>query len=116
MTPAVLVSTLRGSRLAASTEAALQQNLERLLTSLGLRFEREARLAPGERIDFLVEGGIGIEAKAKYGRRPIYRQLERYAAREQISALVLVTGTALGLPATLLGKPVFLVSLGRSAL
>lgn len=107
---------LRRSRLPSSSEAALQIALERVLTEAGLIFEREARLSAGERIDFLVEGGIGIEAKVRYPRRAIYRQLERYAAKEQVTGLILVTGTAIGLPSAIGGKPSYYVSIGRSSL
>jgi hypothetical protein len=54
--------------------------------------------------------------EARYGKRAIYRQLERYAAQPQIAALILVTGTAMGLPAAIGGKPVFIVSTGRASL
>lgn len=113
---AQLTSMLRSARLIASSEHALQQSLDDILSFAGEVFEREARLSPGNRIDFLVDGGIGIEAKVKYGRRAIYRQLARYAAEQAITSIVLVTGTALGLPASINGKPIFMVSIGRTAL
>ena len=116
LAPEVVVDALRRSRFRVSTEDALQLSIAAALTEHGVIFEREARLGPGERIDFLAEGGLGIEAKARYGRRDIYRQLTRYAQREQIRALILVTGTAMGMPATINGKPVFVVSCGRAAL
>lgn len=116
MTVVDLVTALRRARLLASRESTLQQRIADLLTTQGVAFEAEARLAPGERIDFLAAGGIGIEAKVKYPKRAIYRQLERYAAIDAITSLVLVTGTALGLPAEILGKPVYFVSIGRAGL
>jgi len=116
MTPAELTGRLRRMRFAMSTEAALQVAIERALIDIGVPFEREARLGPGERVDFMVNGGIALEAKAKYPKRAIYRQLERYARHEDVDALLLITGTAMGLPAAILGKPVFYVSLGRAAL
>jgi len=115
-TPATVMAALRRARLLPSTEAALQTSIETTLAGAGILAEREVRLAPGERIDFLVAGGIGIEAKARCQPRAIFRQLERYAKREQITALILVTGTACGLPATIGGKPAFFVSVGRTAL
>ncbi|VXC63170.1 conserved hypothetical protein [Sphingomonas sp. AX6] len=110
------VQILRRARLRSSTEAALQTSIETALTAGDVEFEREARLAPGERIDFLTTGGIGIEAKTRASRRAVFRQLERYAAIDTISSLILVTGTAIGLPESINGKPLFLVSLGRGAL
>lgn len=111
-----LVQHLRRQRYRVGQEAWLQEDIETSLRFLQIAFEREARLAPGERIDFLVTGGIGIEAKTRCPPRQIYRQLERYATKDAITALILITGTALGLPASLNGKPLFYVSTGRAAL
>lgn len=116
MTPPELTAFLRRQRYAFGTEAILQLSIASALESAGVEFEREARLTPLDRIDFLVAGGIGIEAKVRYPRRPIYRQLQRYAESDQIAALILITATALGLPPSLNGKPLFYVSIGRTAL
>jgi len=114
---AQLAGALRRARYRVGTEDALQASIGEALTALAdTPFEREVRLAPGERIDFLVAGGIGIEAKVKCDKRAIYRQLERYAKRDQITALILVTGTAMGLPPAIDGKPVYFVSIGRAML
>lgn len=114
--PAELTTFLRRWRYSIGNEAALQLSLADALTTAGATFEREVRLGPADRIDFMVEGGIGIEAKVRYPKRQIYRQLERYAAREQVTSLILVSCTALGLPRALNGKPIFIVSVGRSSL
>jgi hypothetical protein len=106
---------LRRTRMRVGNEAALQQSIEDALAAAGLAYLREHRLGPADRIDFLV-GGVGIEAKARYAKRAIYRQLERYAAHDVIASLILVTGTAMGLPAEINGKPVYIVSTGRAAL
>lgn len=113
--PEILVALLRRTRMRVGSEAALQQSIEDTLAAAGHAYQREARLSPADRIDFLV-GGVGIEAKARYPKRAIYRQLERYAAQPVIGSLILVTGTAMGLPAEIGGKPVFIVSTGRAAL
>jgi hypothetical protein len=112
--PAFVVAVLRQVRFRVSTEAALQASIEEALAPFP--FEREARLGPGERVDFLVDGSIGIEAKTRAAKRPIYMQLRRYARHETISALILVTGTAMGMPSEIDGKPVYYVSIGRGAL
>lgn len=116
MAPSHLVIHLRRQRYRVGHETLLQQDIETSLHFLQIGFEREARLAPGERIDFLIAGGIGIEAKTRCPPRKIYRQLERYAAHDTITSLILITGTALGLPAAINGKPLFYISTGRSAL
>lgn len=111
-----IVRHLRAGRYRVAQETQLQADIGNALDALGAAFEREVRLGPGERIDFLVDGTLGIEAKTRCDRRAIYRQLQRYARHDTISALILVTGTALGLPASIDGKPLFYVSVGRSAL
>lgn len=112
--PAFIVGALRQARFRVSTEAALQASIEEALAPFP--FEREARLGPGERVDFLVDGSIGIEAKTRAAKRSIYMQLRRYAQHDAITALILVTGTAMGLPTHINGKPIFYVSIGRGAL
>lgn len=116
MTPAELTTLLRRTPLPASREGLLQLAIEARLTELELDFEREAKLSPTCRIDFLIAGGIGLEAKTRYPKRGIWRQLERYARQEQITSLILVTGTAMGLPASIGEKPVFYVGIGRGCL
>lgn len=116
MTPAELVQHLRRQRYRVGQEIWLQDDIETSLRFLQIAFEREARLAPGERIDFLVDGGIGIEAKTRCAPRQIFRQLERYAAIDAVTSLILITGTATGLPAAINNKPLFLVSTGRASL
>jgi hypothetical protein len=111
-----IVGLLRAKTYRVSTEALLQSDIETALTNWGLSFTREHRLSARDRIDFLIERGIGIEAKTRCGKRPIFRQLQRYTEHDSVKAIVLITGTALGLPPTLNGKPLFYVSLGRAAL
>lgn len=111
-----LVQQLRRQRYRVGQEIWLQDDIADALTRLDVDFTREARLAPGERIDFLCAGGIGIEAKTRCAPRQIFRQLERYADREAVTALILISGTATGLPTDIKGKPLFYVSTGRASL
>lgn len=110
-----ITALLRRTRMRVSSEAVLQASIEDALTAAAVPYLREHRLSPADRIDFLC-GRVGIEAKARYNKRAIYRQLERYAAQNAIDALILVTGTAMGLPAEIGGKPVYIVSTGRASL
>ena len=111
-----LVQQLRRQRYRVGQEAWLQIDIEVALTALGVTFEREGRLTAKDRIDFLVSGGIGIEAKTRCSPRQIYRQLERYAAHDAITSLILISGTATGLPEAINGRPLFYISTGRAAL
>jgi hypothetical protein len=110
-----ITALLRRTRMRVANEAALQTSIEDALVAAAVPYAREHRLSPADRIDFLC-GRIGIEAKARYNKRATYRQLERYAAHDAIDALILVTGTAMGLPAEIGGKPVYIVSTGRASL
>lgn len=114
VTVEAVVKRLRAARYRVSTELDLHQSITDALA--GLPFEHEMRLTPGERIDFLIAGRIGLEAKVRCPKRAIYRQLERYASLPSIDSLILITATAIGLPAQICGKPVFLVSLGKATL
>ena len=103
------------TRLRMSTEAALQIDVQGVLDRIGYDYAREKPLGPKDRPDFLA-GDVAIEVKARYSKRAIYRQLERYAGHDAVRAIVLVTGTALGMPAEIKGKPIYVVNVGMAFL
>ncbi|MCJ8139597.1 hypothetical protein [Falsirhodobacter halotolerans] len=108
-----IVTIALANRINVSTEHAAHASLAAALEAAQLPVAREVRLTTAERIDIMVEG-VGVEVKIKGSRRDIYHQLERYAACEQITALVLATATAW--PAHMAeigGKPFFHASLVR---
>jgi len=81
----------------------------------GVEISREHRLGPGDIPDWLIDGRFVIEAKVGgrgQQRRAIVRQLGRYAAYDQVEALILLTGVSM--PPIGLSKPVHVVSLGRA--
>jgi hypothetical protein len=88
---AELAATLRGWRFTAVSESELHQGIARALTEGDWTFEHEVTLSPRDRIDFLVEGAIGVEVKVKGGRRAVEDQLARYAEHDRLRAIVLVT-------------------------
>lgn len=108
-----IVTICHNSSINVSTEAAAHNALADALQAAGLDVQREVRLNDRERIDLLVDG-VGIEVKVQGTRRDIWRQLQRYAASEQIHALVLATSAAwpAGV-ASVGGKPLFHASLAR---
>lgn len=79
----------------------------------GVAMTREARM--GRDIpDFLVDG-VAVEVKMNSAQpRAVVRQLNRYAAHDDVRALILVSNRAIALPSALNGKPVFAVSLGKA--
>lgn len=83
------------------------------LTQAGLPCLHEVRLGPRCRIDLMC-GAVGVEIKrGKPERAKLLAQLARYAACEQVQALVLVVERSVDLPHTLQGKPVRCVCLNR---
>lgn len=108
-----VVRAIRGSRYNYTHEAELQLGLARVLETAAIPFDREADLGEHGRIDFLTEGGVGIEAKIHGSPSDVARQLVGYAESGRVAALILVTGrAALGrLPGALLGKPLIVVPL-----
>jgi len=132
MTPQAIIETLKRYRFDLSTEKNAQQEVGQALDANGIRHEREYRLGSDERmeniIDFYVperaltsatsgrgkEIGIGIELKIGGGPMEVYRQLQRYCRTGKLSAIILVTNHAMGLPQEIEGVPAFYLSLGRA--
>jgi hypothetical protein len=111
-----VVRALRQARLRVSNEGALQRSIAAVLDQIGVDYGREHRLSAADRPDFLVAGDIVIEAKVKYAKRSIYRQLQRYAEHDNVGAIILVSNTAMGLPVAINGKPIYVVSTGMAYL
>jgi hypothetical protein len=71
-------------------ERQLGDRIAEALATAGVPFSREARLGRF-RIDFLVEGGVGIELKkGKPDSAAVSRQVERYCRFQEVRVLVLV--------------------------
>lgn len=101
------------------TEADYQEIIEDTLNQhLTASFQREVWLTRRDRIDFLIDGGVGVEVKVDDTRARIIRQLGRYAQSESVSELLLVSprpSLVAGIPEMILGVPVTTLAL-RGAL
>lgn len=88
-------------------EIALQDAIERRLEAADIACEREVRLTPKDKIDFLC-GAIGVEVKIDGALAAVTRQVHRYGESDRIRHLVVVTTKRqhLCLPATVRGKVV----------
>lgn len=108
-----LVRMLQGCRLDLSSEKHLQEGIELALRNNDVIFEREKRLSPRDIPDFLAEGGIVIECKMrnKTKKMAIYQQISRYAACEEVTAIILASNVSMGLPSEINGKPVYAASI-----
>jgi hypothetical protein len=110
-----LAVQLQKQRFSTVQEKRTQIDVEQYLTVNETKFEREKRLSDHDIPDFLIHnelGGIVLEVKTRCARKAIYRQLERYAEHREVDGLILLTGTSMGLPPTINGKPAIVVSLG----
>jgi hypothetical protein len=75
---------------------------------------REHRLSTADIPDFFI-AGVVVEVKMNAARAAsILKQLTRYAVHPEVSAVILVSNRATHLPATVEGKPLHMVSLGRA--
>lgn len=98
---------------AADTEEELHRQVGAALTAAGFSPVHEARLGPRCRIDFMADG-IGIEIKKNRPQPSRLReQLARYAACDQVQALVVAAPRGVNLPAAIGGKRVVMVALER---
>lgn len=106
-----IIGIIETSRINLSTETAAQRGLSDLFVKSEIKAEAETRLTPKDRIDFMI-GSIGIEVKIGSSRRSILRQLERYAACDQVQSLILVTAIAFpSMGFEINGKPVRIANL-----
>jgi predicted AAA+ superfamily ATPase len=108
-----LMNALSSRRFSLENEKELQRQIFEALDPI-VSIEREARLDDRSIIDFLTDDGIGIEVKIKGSAREILRQCERYAKLDQVKSLIIVTNRSMGFPASLNGKPCWVVNLGRA--
>ena len=116
MTPEALCEVLAAGRFDLSDEKACQLEIAAWFDDHcpDLVVSREHRLSHRDIVDFLA-GSVAIEIKMNGAApRPILRQLERYAAFPDVSAVILVSNRAIAAPATVCGKPLYVVSLGKA--
>lgn len=86
-----IVSVLRMYRIPLYPEVECQNAVGSILKEHSINFEKEFKLSVKSRIDFLCEGGVGIEIKVGGRTSDVFRQLKRYEAEPQIQELILIT-------------------------
>lgn len=113
-----LVQFCERQRLEMKNEKLAQQQMDERLLAAGYSFQREHRLSPSDIPDFLVTTQDGwsivLEMKTRARRMQIFRQLERYALHENVHGIVLLSATAMILPAEINGKPAARASMGSA--
>jgi hypothetical protein len=88
-----------------TSERDMKDQFEQLLRREQIPFEREPRLSPLNRPDFILLGDIAVEAKVGGGMNGHLRQLKRYADEPAIKAVVLIGTRPYQLPELLSAKP-----------
>jgi hypothetical protein len=99
-----------------STEEELQAGLAKALDTSGISFRREVILSKRDRIDFMLDGGVGIEVKIDGSISALTRQLFRYADLPEINGLLVVVSAnrLANLPTEINGKPVHRIRIMRA--
>lgn len=103
-------------RVDVSQEKAAQAAVEVALETGGFDFKREHALGPKDKPDFLIiqDGfNIVVEMKTRAQRVKIFKQIERYTTHDSVDGVILLSGTAMGLPESINGKPALFASLGQ---
>lgn len=119
LTAIEVTALLRGFRFRGRSETDYQETIESIFKDREVAFEREVWLTPKDRIDFVLEGGLGIEVKVDDTRARIIRQLGRYAQSEKVSSLLLVSSRqtlVAGIPQEILGVSVRTLALRGAVL
>lgn len=108
----VVADAIRSYRFTYRAEDQLQEGIAAALAAAGLPAEREVRLSPTDRIDFIV-GRVGVEVKITGSVSAVLGQLQRYATHD-LDALLLVTTRARhqSLPTVVGALPLHIIHLG----
>lgn len=104
-----VVGVLRSWRYKIHREEQLRDGIAAALDGAKIPFLREHWLSDDDRIDFLVDGHLGLEAKLSTSTTEMTRQLHRYAQHEVVHELLLVTTSlrlSMTIPAVMNGKPI----------
>ncbi len=113
MSPSEIAAILSRKRFTLATEKDVQSEIEKVLNQAVGEYQREVELDNNNTIDFMV-GSIGIEVKIKGAKAAIYKQLQRYAQFDEITALIFVSSRTMGIPETINDKPIYVVNMSKA--
>jgi hypothetical protein len=108
--PQTLIEVLRKHRFPLSSEKQCQAAIADALQESGIAFEREVRLGPDDVPDFRI-GPTLIEVKIGGSKSAIFRQCRRYCDYDGVLDLILASNVAIGLPASVNGRGLWLLPL-----
>ncbi len=109
-----LADLLRRHRIDLTDEKRAQADMEKVFADAGYVVAREHRLSGADIVDFMVNGSTAVEVKVGGSRMAIYRLLERYAAHDAVTDLLLVSNVRSHCPKTINGKPAVVAQLGAA--
>lgn len=110
--PLHVATALARYRYSFNNETKLHDGIALALEDRLLPYVREHVAGPRDRFDFLVDGGIVIEAKIKGSLAEALAQCLRYAERDDVRGVVLAASRFWAnsvVPDTLAGKPFLMV-------
>lgn len=88
-----------------SDEYRLHDIISQSFNLAGIFFRKEYKLGSHNRIDYLVNGGIGVEVKkGKPYSKQVIEQIKRYTMFPEINAIILVVERNLDIPKQINGK------------
>lgn len=101
-----------------SDEKVLHDGIAKVLDTIGVTYQREHAANEKDRFDFLLEGGVVIEAKVEGTFPEAAQQIDRYLQLESVSAIAIVTSKRWEhrtLKRHLRGKPFAVIQVKRAA-
>lgn len=113
-----LARLINNNRFHFKDETELHRGLALVFEQAELKYEPEVNLTPEDRIDFMVEDVLGVEAKVDKSLNFVTRQMFRYAKCSEVKELILVTSRSShrAVAPEMNGKPVYVVYLLNSFL
>lgn len=114
-----LISVISSYSYRFGSEVDLHKGISHALSAAGIRFEHEFVAGPFDRFDFLTESAVVLEVKINGSLSKALLQCKRYAQRDDVAAVILVTTQPWGqTPDNNLmvhGKPLRIIKLRRSS-
>lgn len=109
-----IVNLLKSRMFNLQVEKDAQRQIEAVLISGKIDYEREPHLSSKDIPDFRVLDGIFIEVKIKGNAKAIFDQCERYSKHEKVQTIILMTNRAMGFPEQINGKPCYFINMGEA--
>lgn len=112
-----IVEVLRSLRIKGlQNEYQLQEAIKQRFDEAGITYTKEYKLAPRNRLDFLVDGAIAVEVKQgkqKPNRTNLTEQIARYASFDVVKAVVVVVDRNVNIDREIGGKPCTALGLNK---